>query len=163
MPKTLKPNIGFNEETRSGVTKILNNHLSDLHVLYIKTRNYHWNVRGIHFASLHLLLEKQYTDIAEAIDAVAERTRSIGGNPFGSMKEFLDTAKLKEERPGHIPPAEEMIANLVSDHEAIIRQLREDVDVTAEECHDTGTSDFLTALLEAHEKMAWMLRSLLEA
>jgi starvation-inducible DNA-binding protein len=78
------------------------------------------------------------------------------------MKEFLDTAKLQEEQPGNIPPAHDMVANLLADHETVIRQLREDVDITGNECHDVGTSDFLTGLMEAHEKMAWMLRAFLE-
>ena len=162
MPTNLKPNIGLNDETRSGVIKILNNHLSDLHVLYVKTRNYHWNVRGPQFISLHKLLEEQYEEIAESIDQVAERTRSLSGTPMGSMAEFLATAKLHEEKAGVVPTAHDMVANLLSDHESIIRQLREDVDVTADECHDMGTSDFLTALLEDHEKKAWMLRAFLE-
>jgi starvation-inducible DNA-binding protein len=78
------------------------------------------------------------------------------------MAEFMKNARLSEEKPGSVPPARVMVANLVADHEAIIRQLREDVDKTADEYHDMGTSDFLTGLMEAHEKMAWMLRAFLE-
>ncbi|MDX1932519.1 MAG: DNA starvation/stationary phase protection protein [Capsulimonadales bacterium] len=162
MPQTLKANIGLNDETRGSVKRILDHHLADLHVLYVKTRNYHWNVRGPQFISLHELFEEQYTAMAESIDEVAERVRSLGENPIGSMREFLEIARLQEEVPGNLPSAHDMVAHLLSDHEAVIRQLRSDVDVTGNDCHDVGTSDFLTGLMEAHEKMAWMLRAFLE-
>lgn len=153
--------IGLQDKERSGSADILNRVLSDQHVLYIKTRKYHWNVTGRQFYSLHELLEKQYELLATSIDEVAERVRSLGYPSFGTMEEFIECATLKEE-PGVNPEAMAMVANLVGDHEQVIRNLRGFVDQTADELHDQGTSDFLTGLMEAHEKMAWMLRAFLE-
>lgn len=154
-------NIGLNDKERAASADVLNRVLSDQHVLYIKTRNYHWNVTGPQFYSLHQLLEAQYTQLEQAIDEVAERVRALGYTAFGSMREFLDCATLKEDAGGRIG-AMQMVANLTADHEAVIHNLREFVDKTEEEIHDMGTSDFLTGLMEAHEKMAWMLRAFLE-
>lgn len=153
--------LGLDEDNRKAVADILNRVLSDQHVLYVKTRNYHWNVTGPLFFSLHNLLEEQYTMLATAIDETAERVRSLGAPAMGTMREFLECASLKEQ-PGDHPDAETMLHNLVSDHEAVIRSLREYVDVTDEKFNDMGTSDFLTAQMEQHEKMAWMLRAFLE-
>jgi starvation-inducible DNA-binding protein len=158
----MTPNIGLNADTRKSETEMLGANLADLHVLYQKTRNYHWNVVGPRFHELHEFFEEQYTEIAENIDEVAERIRQLGGKAPGTMAEYLKTARLSEEQPGVYPDAETMIANLLADHEAIIRQLREDINTADEDCGDTGTADFLTALLEDHEKKAWMLRSFLE-
>jgi len=158
----MKTNIGLNDQTRKSVVDILNAINADAHVLYVKTRNYHWNVTGPEFHSLHLLLEQQYEAMAVSIDEIAERARSLHGHATGTMGEFLKLARLHEEKPDTYPPATQMVTNLLADHEAVIRQLREDIDRTGEECHDMGTSDFLTALMEAHEKMAWMLRSFVE-
>lgn len=158
----MKPNIGLNDETRAGVTKIVNARLADMHVLYTKTRNYHWNIVGPQFHSLHLLFEEQYETLAKTIDETAERIRALGGRSLGTMDEFIKTATLKEEAPGRVPPSAEMVKNLLSDHEATIRQLREDIDTIDDDCHDVGTADFLTAILEGHEKMAWMLRAFVE-
>ena len=153
--------LGLSDKERAASADILNRVLSDQHVLYTKTRKYHWNVTGRQFYSLHELLEKQYDQLALAIDEVAERVRSLGYPAFGTMEEFIECATLKEE-PGVNPEAMGMVANLVSDHEQVIRNLRGFVDQTADELHDQGTSDFLTGLMEAHEKMAWMLRAFLE-
>jgi starvation-inducible DNA-binding protein len=153
--------IGLSDEQRQGSIQLLNLSLADEHVLYIKTRKYHWNVTGMHFAELHEFFEEQYTLIEAAIDEIAERVRMLGGIACGTLEEFKASARL-EERPGVNPSAPEMVRDLLNDHEAIIRQLREDVDRTAEELEDMGTSDFLTAQMEAHEKMAWMLRAHLE-
>ncbi len=152
--------IGLNDRERSASADILNRVLSDQHVLYVKTRKYHWNVTGRNFYSLHHLLEEHYTAIAAASDEVAERVRALGQASFGTMDEFVECATLKEE-PGVNPAAMQMVANLVADHEQVIRNLRTFVDQT-EELNDMGTSDFLTGLMEAHEKMAWMLRAFLE-
>lgn len=150
-------NIGLTDEQREAVIGILTRVLADQHVLYIKTRNYHWNVSGIHFFSLHALFEKQYDQLVEAIDDTAERIVQLGGKAIGTLREFVEHSRLSEE-PGVYPSAREMLQNLLNDHEAVIRQLRADVDAAAE-YHDLGTSDYLTGLLEAHEKMAWMLRA----
>jgi starvation-inducible DNA-binding protein len=155
-------NIGLSEQQRDGVVKILNSLLSDEYLLYTKTRNYHWNVLGPQFNDLHKFFEEQYTELTEVVDDVAERARSLGGWAFGTLHEFAQHTRLKE-RPGHYPNAREMIGNLLADHETSIRQLRMDLETCAERYHDMGTNDFLTGLMEKHEKMAWMLRAFLEA
>jgi len=157
----MNPNIGLSEEERVAVVKILNALLADEYVLYTKTRNYHWNVLGPQFNDLHKFFEEQYTELNVVVDDVAERARSLGGWSFGTLSEFSQHARLKEH-PGQHPNAREMIANLLADHETIVRQLRKDLEA-AEKHHDMGTNDFLTGLMEKHEKMAWMLRAFLQA
>jgi starvation-inducible DNA-binding protein len=156
-----KINIGLTDQQRAGVVEILNRTLSDQHVLYTKTRNYHWNVVGEHFRELHKLLEEQYEQLAEAIDETAERTRQLDAPALGTMTEFLDQAHLKE-KPGDYPDAFTMLSNLCGDHEAAIQWLRQAADDCDEKYHDMVTNDFLLGLAAAHEKMAWMLRSHLE-
>ena len=157
----MKPNIGLSDKQRDGVVKVLNTLLADEYVLYTKTRNHHWNVLGPQFNDLHKFFEGQYSELSEVVDDVAERARALGGRAAATLAEFLKQARLKEH-PGQYPEAREMIANLLADHEAIIRTLRADLETCAEEYSDMGTSDFLTGLMERHEKMAWMLRSFLE-
>jgi starvation-inducible DNA-binding protein len=156
--KELTPNIGIKDADRKAVIGLLNKRLSDTVTLYVKTRNYHWNLTGMHFAALHAFFEAQYDQLDEAMDEIAERVRQLGGVALGTLKEFAAHTAL-EEHPGVVPTAEEMVRALLDDHEAIIRQLRVDVDATAQQYSDSGTSDFLTGLMEAHEKMAWMLRA----
>ncbi len=156
----ITPNIGLDDNQRQQVITILNKRLSDAFLLYTKTRNYHWNVTGIQFIELHKFFEEQYDTLAEAIDEIAERVRKVGGFAFGTLDEFKQNSVI-EEQPGRIPSAEEMIRNLLQDHETIIRQLREDADTT-EELGDMLTNDFLIGLSHDHEKMAWMLRAHLE-
>ena len=157
----MKPNLGLNNEQREGVVKILNTLLSDEYVLYTKTRNYHWNVVGLQFNDLHKFFEEQYTQLNLIVDEVAERARTLGGWSLGTLAEFTQQTRLKEH-PGKYPNAQDMISNLLADHEAIIRYLREDLETVADKYHDIGTNDFLTGLMEQHEKMAWMLRAFLE-
>jgi starvation-inducible DNA-binding protein len=154
-------NTGLTEKQRNGSIEILQSALADESILYVRTRNYHWNVTGPRFHTLHLFLETQYADIQEKADAVAERIRQMGGFSIGTAKEFLDLSHLKED-PGSRPAAEKMIANLVEDHETIIRELRKGLELCQEEFQDAGTADFLTGVMEDHEKMAWMLRAHLE-
>ncbi len=154
-------NIGLSEKNCDGVVKILNRILSDEYVLYTKTRNYHWNVTGPDFSELHKFFEAQYEALDEIIDDTAERARALGGRALGSLKEFLKEATLREV-PGSSLPAEKMIASLLEDHESLIQALRGDLAVCMDKFKDAGTSDFLTGLMEKHEKMAWMLRSYLE-
>jgi starvation-inducible DNA-binding protein len=156
-----KVNIGISAEHRTAVNKLLAKNLADLHVLYVKTRNVHWNIVGARFQPLHEFFEGQYTAIAEAVDEVAERIRMLGGVAPGSMKEFLAAARL-EEREGAPIDGDAALVALDADHEAVIRQLRKDIDKCAEEYEDQGTADFLTGLLRDHEKTAWMLRSFLQ-
>ena len=157
----MKTNIGINEKNRKAVVAILNSVLSNEFLLYTKTRNYHWNVTGSDFGELHKFFEAQYEELDDMMDEAAERARSVGGVSFGTMTEFLKSSTLKEF-PGVVPPAETMIANLLQDHETTIQKLRQDLEACAEKYQDMGTSDFLTGLMEQHEKMAWMLRSYLE-
>ncbi len=157
----MKLNIGLTDKDRAGVVTILNTLLSDEYVLYTKTRNYHWNVVGPQFNDLHKFFEAQYTELNEVVDEVAERARTLGGRSMGTLAEFSRHTRLKEQT-GRDPKARDMIANLLNDHEEIIRQLRKDLEACAEQHHDLGTTDFLTGLMERHEKMAWMLRAFLE-
>lgn len=154
----MKTNIGLSDKNRKGCVDILNRVLSDEYVLYTKTRNYHWNVTGSDFNELHKFFESQYEELDGIIDEVAERARALSGNSLGTLKEFLEQTRLKEF-PANYPAASKMIANLLTDHEALIQSLREDLAASAEQFGDMGTSDFLTGLMEQHEKMAWMLRS----
>ncbi|MFH7030654.1 MAG: Dps family protein [Heteroscytonema crispum UTEX LB 1556] len=156
-----KINIGLTEEQRQGVVNLLNQDLADAYLLLVKTKKYHWDVVGPQFRSLHQLWEEQYQILTETIDSVAERVRTLGGYPVGTMEGFLKVASLKEHA-GDVPTATGMVAKLVEDHEQIIRNLREHIDRCSEEFHDEGTADFLTGLMEGHEEMAWMLRSFIE-
>ena len=156
----LPANTGLTESQRQQMVDILNKRLSDEMVLYTKTRNYHWNVTGMEFIQLHELFEKQYDELAESIDEIAEYIRQVGGFAFGTLDEFKQNSSI-EEQPGHIPNAEDMIRNLLHDHELCIQQLRKDAD-TAEEVGDMLTNDFLIGKAHGHEKMAWFLRAHIE-
>jgi starvation-inducible DNA-binding protein len=155
-------NIGLNQRQRQAVGEILSRLLADEYVLYTKTRNYHWNVVGPQFNDLHKFFEAQYEALEDFIDDVAERARTLGGHAVATLAEFEQLTRLKEH-PGRYPAAREMLKNLLADHEAVIQTLRHDVDIVMEQHRDAGTSDFLTGLMERHEKMAWMLRSFLES
>jgi starvation-inducible DNA-binding protein len=150
--------IGLEEQKRDRLVQTLNTLLADEVTLYQKTRNYHWNVVGPHFHSLHVFFEKQYDELAEIADEVAEWTRKLGGKAVGTMEEFGRLANVKEE-PGQFPPADEMLRNLTRDHETIIKMLREVADRADQEFGAVDVADFFTGLLEQHEKMAWMLRA----
>lgn len=157
----ITPHIGIEDENRAGVIGLLNKLLADAHVLYIKTRNYHWHITGPHFVGLHQLFEEQYTALALEIDEMAERIRMLGGKALGSMQEFLKHTRLEEDATP--PPSDTgMVANLLEDHETLIRHLREGQAECDAQYSDMGTNDFLVGLMQAHEKMAWMLRVLLE-
>lgn len=152
--------IGIPTADRTKVITLLQAILADQHVLYLKTRNFHWNLTGPRFSSLHELFEQQYQALELAIDETAERIRMIGGTSQGSMAEFLKLATLKE-CAGALIPGEEAIKLLKLDHEAAIRALRSGIEA-ADQSDDIGTADFLTDLIRNHEKHAWMLRSFLE-
>jgi starvation-inducible DNA-binding protein len=163
MAKTIEThvNLGLGTDSTSAIVEILKKGLADQHVLYVKTRNFHWNVTGPDFAQLHKLFDDQYNQLAEAIDATAERIRMLGSMAPGAMSAFLGQARLTEHE-GKPPKASEMVAELVADHESIIRQLRQDIDTVDDDLGDVGTADFLTGQLQDHEKMAWFLRAHLE-
>jgi starvation-inducible DNA-binding protein len=154
------PDIGIRDGDRQGVIAVLNTLLADEYVLYTKTRNYHWNVTGPQFNDLHKFFQTQYEALDGIVDDVAERARSLGGRASGTLEEFRKATRLAEE-PGVVPAARDMLVALLADHEALARTLRADVDAVTERFKDVGTADFLTGLLEQHEKMAWMLRAFL--
>jgi len=150
-------NIGLEAEALTQVVNGLQVLLADEVLLYMKTRNFHWNVEGPDFSELHKLFEEQYEQLDEVMDEVAERVRIVGGYSAGSMAEFLQLATLKEV-PGGARTEGRMEQRLLDDHEHMARRLRE----FAEACGDVkdlGTQDFVTGVMQAHEKMAWMLRS----
>jgi starvation-inducible DNA-binding protein len=156
----MRPSIGLTDEQRAEVVDILHALLADEYVLYTKTRNYHWNVTGMHFNDLHKFFEAQYEELDTVIDEVAERVRALGSKTIATLSEFSNKTRLSE-RPGEYPNADTMLKNLLLDHEAIITNLRKDLQ-TCNDLNDAGTGDFLTGLMEQHEKMAWMVRAFLE-
>ncbi len=153
----MKTNIGITEKNREDVSALLAKLLADEHVLYMKTRNAHWNVKGPDFHAMHLFFEGQYGQIAEAVDEVAERIRALSVDAPGSLAEMLKLTTLKELH-GAADSSLHFIQALLADHESIIRTLRTDQEKAAD-LGDDGTSDFLVGLMEEHEKMAWMLRA----
>jgi starvation-inducible DNA-binding protein len=156
-----KINIGLTEEQLQGVIQLLNQDLADFYLLLIKTKKYHWDVIGPQFRTLHEMWQEQYEALTENIDACAERIRALGDYPIGTAASFLQHTSIKEH-PGDLPTAKEMVERLVIDHEQIIRNLRQHIDLCSQKFHDEGSADFLTGLMEEHEEMAWMLRSFIE-
>jgi starvation-inducible DNA-binding protein len=154
----MEPNIGINEEHRAKIADGLSRLLADSYSLYLKTHNYHWNVTGPHFNSLHQMFEDQYTELAPAIDEIAERIRSLGVRAPGSYSEFAKLTGI-EEGTG-TESAEDMTRQLVLGHEAVARTAREAF-AAADEADDEPTADLLTQRMQIHEKTAWMLRSTL--
>jgi len=157
----MKTNIGLNDEDRLEVGQMLNLLLADETVLYATTRDYHWNVSGPEFLSLHKQFEAQYEQIAQWIDDVAERARAIGVSARGNWADLTKAARLSAD-PGIDLPAEHMLSELLALHEDLIVQLRADSEACTARFKDAGTADFLTGLMERHEKAAWMLRAQLE-
>lgn len=151
--------IGISEKNRKEIAKGLSAFLADSYTLYLKTHNFHWNVTGPMFNTLHLMFETQYNELWMAVDLIAERIRSLGYPAPGSYAEFAKLTSI-EEADG-VPKAEEMIRQLVSGHEAVVKTARK-VFPTAEKASDEATCDLLTQRIQLHEKTAWMLRSLLE-
>lgn len=152
--------IGLVERERRAVNQALNMLLADEYLLSTKTKNYHWNVTGAHFHDLHGLFGDQYAKLDVLIDQVAERIRALGGNAPGTLLEFLKFTRL-EEHPGKYPSERGMVEDLCDDHETVIRELRRVLERNADLFCDAGTTDFLTGVMQEHEKMAWMLRSVL--
>lgn len=155
----MKIDIGIDTKQREAIAGGLSRVLADSYTLYLKTHNYHWNVTGPMFQTLHLMFETQYNELALAVDLVAERIRALGHPAPGTYREFIELSAIKEETS--IPKAEDMIRRLVEGHEAVARTARE-VFRAAEEASDQPTCDLLTQRMQVHEKTAWMLRSLLE-
>jgi len=151
--------IGIGEADRAAIAEGLSRLLADTYTLYLKTHNFHWNVTGPMFNTLHTMFEQQYTELATAVDEIAERIRALGHPAPGSYKQFAELTRVAEE-PG-TPKAEEMIRQLVEGQEAVVKTARE-VFPVVEKANDEPTADLLTQRMQLHEKTAWMLRSMLE-
>jgi len=150
--------IGINAENRQAVANELIRLLADEFILYTKTRNAHWNVEGVDFHSMHLFFESQYEQLDEIMDGVAERIRQLGHFAPATVKSFLELTHLTE-KVADKNDSLTFIKELLEDHESIIEFIRGNVEPFASKYHDYGSSDYITGLLEAHEKLAWMLRA----
>ena len=154
-----KMDIGISEINRKAVADGLSKLLADSYTLYLKTHNFHWNVEGPMFQTLHLMFMGQYTEMWNALDLIAERIRALGHYAPGTYSEFISLSSIKESKA--IPKANKMIEELIQGHEAVIKTTRAIFD-SAEKAKDQTTMDVLTQRLDIHEKTAWMLRSLLK-
>ena len=150
---------GIAAKDRAAIAKGLSRLLADTYVVYLKTHNFHWNVEGPMFQTLHQMFMEQYTEAWNAIDLVAERIRSLGHYAPGTYREYLELSRVKE-RPG-VPKALEMVKQLIEGQEAVVKTARELLPI-AEGADDQPTLDLLTQRMQVHEKNAWMLRSLLK-
>lgn len=151
--------IGIDEQHRREIAEGLAKLLADSYTLYLKTHNFHWNVTGPMFSTLHALFEEHYTELATAVDEIAERIRALGVAAPGSYQQFSQLSSIEEETG--VPTAEEMIAQLARGQEAVIKTARSIFPVV-DAAHDEPSADLLTQRMQIHEKNAWMLRSLLE-
>lgn len=156
--QTMPINIGIEEQERREIAQGLSHLLADTYTLYLKTHNFHWNVTGPMFQTLHLMFEQQYNELALAVDLIAERIRALGFPAPGTYKEFANLSSIREEEG--VPNAQEMIRKLVEGQEAVVRTARA-IFPAVERSHDEPTADLLTQRMQVHEKTAWMLRSLL--
>jgi starvation-inducible DNA-binding protein len=156
----MQMNIGIEEKDRKEIAAGLSRLLADTYTLYLRTHNFHWNVKGPMFQTLHLMFETQYNELALAVDLIAERIRALGMPAPGTYSEFVELSSIKEERG--VPNAQKMIQLLIEGQESVIRTARS-IFPMAEKVNDEPTADLLTQRLQIHEKTAWMLRSLLEA
>lgn len=152
-------NIGIKDNDRKAIAEGLGRLLADSYTLYLKTHNYHWNVTGPMFNTLHLMFEQQYTELALAVDAIAERIRALGHPAPGSYQAFARLTEIEEETG--VPTAEDMIRQLVVGQETVVRTARRLFPVV-DKAGDEPTADLLTQRMQIHEKNAWMLRSLVE-
>ncbi len=151
-------NNGIPAEQRKEIAKGLSRLLADSYTLYLKTHNFHWNVTGPMFNTLHLMFEQQYTELAAAVDEIAERIRALGLPAPGSYRQFSELTSIEEAVD--VPSADGMIRQLVRDNETVVRTARQVLPL-AGEVHDEPTVDLLTGRMQVHEKNAWMLRSML--
>ncbi len=157
----LKPSIGITAKNLKDITNMLSAVLSDAVLLYMKTRKFHWNVSGESFMELHKLFEKQYKQLEQNIDEIAERINKLGSQTIGTTTEFISRSQIKES-PGKYPSSKDMIKELLGDHEAVITQLRKNIDDSEEKYKDKGTADFLIDIMEGHQTIAWTLRRYLD-
>ena len=149
-----KIDIGIDQKSREEIAKGLSNLLADTYTLYLKTHNYHWNVTGPMFPTLHVMFETQYTELALAVDVIAERIRTLGVKAPGTYTEFAKLSSIKETT-GDLS-AQQMIADLLSGQESVVKTARSIFPVV-HESHDEPTADLLTQRMQSHEKTAWML------
>ena len=149
-------NIGISTENASKATQALSIILADIHLLSVKTKNYHWNMKGPNFVPFHKLLDEHYTLLEENTDEVAERILMIGHKAPGTLKEFLKLGTIKEDES--LPDENKMMKNLAQDHEQMCRNLRKAI-TTCQEAGDEGSADVLIKVIQFHEKSAWMLNS----
>ena len=156
-----KIDIGIKEADRARIAQGLSRLLADTYTLYLKTHNFHWNISGPMFNSLHLMFEGQYTEQWNALDETAERIRALGFNAPGSYAEFAKLSSINEQAGADAPGWKEMVRQLVEGNEAVCRTARK-VLATADKAGDDPTVDLMTQRLNIHEKNAWMLRSLLQ-
>jgi len=154
----MEPKIGIKEENLAAVAQSLSTILADEFVLYTKTKKAHWNVEGADFYNKHLFFEQQYTQLDDIVDTVAERIRMLGHYAPGTLREYLELTHLSEQSRSKNDSLS-YIKELLADHESIMIHLRENINKYAATLKDIGTSDYITGLMETHEKMAWMLRS----
>ncbi|HBS86024.1 MAG: DNA starvation/stationary phase protection protein [Bacteroidetes bacterium GWF2_38_335] len=157
----MKPVLGIPDQDLQEITMLLNTLLADEYFLYTKTRNAHWNVEGPNFYELHKLFDTQIHELDEIIDDIAERVRSLGHFALGSLKDFQSVTHMTEDNHS-FDKANSIIHTLVNDHEIIVRIIRNDIVPISEKYKDLGTADFVTGIMEQHEKIAWMLRSSLD-
>ncbi|MEM6956444.1 MAG: Dps family protein [Myxococcota bacterium] len=155
----MKINIGIDDSDRARLAEELSKLLADSYTLYLKTHNFHWNVTGPMFQTLHTMFEQQYTELALAVDAVAERIRALGHTAPGSYAAYARLSSVKDT--DGVPKATEMVKLLVEAQETVVRTARSVLSV-ADDAGDDATADLATQRLQVHEKTAWMLRSLLE-
>ena len=149
--------LGIPDNQRLAIASGLSRLLADTYTLYLKTHNYHWNVTGPQFNTLHLMFEGQYTELALAVDLIAERIRALGEPAPGSYSAYSALATVKEANG--VPSADAMIRELAADQATVVRTARA-VFPAADEAHDEPTADLLTQRMQVHEKIAWMLRSM---
>ena len=150
--------IAIRQENLSNVAHLLSGFLADEFLLYLKTRDAHWNVEGADFYNMHNFFEEQYEQLDDSMDAVAERIRMLGHYAPATMKNYLELTHLTEQSREK-NDSSGFVKELLGDHESIIIRLRECINFFASELRDLGTSDFITGLMETHERMAWMLRA----
>lgn len=154
----MEPDIQISKGKLTKIATALNALLADETILYLKTRKAHWNIEGTNFMELHAFFQKQYEELEGMIDDTAERIRMLGHFALGSMKDFAAVAHLEEEKHG-FRDQRQIISELLRDHGTIIGVIRNALIPVAEDGKDFGTADFITGLLQMHEKMAWMLRA----
>ena len=155
----MKVDTGIAAKDRSEIAEGLSRVLADTYTLYLKTHNYHWNVTGPHFRTLHLMFEEQYRELWAATDEIAERIRALGAFAPGTYAEYGKLTSLQEDNG--VPSAEQMVKNLVKGHEQVVKTAR-DLFKEASEANDEVTADLMVQRMQASEKTAWMLRSVVE-